>query len=186
VTPDDIRRARDIALVDVIDAFRREPIAQPVWRVVRAERDPVQGSPSHSRWCNARFDVLYTSFEKDGAIAEMHAFLSLQPVFPSQPKWLAHELRVSANRTLRLADLPTLRRLGVDTSRYKDRNYARTQEIADAAYFLDFDGLIAPSARWSCLNAVLFTERLAPEQIVAVGKAAPVDWRVWRKKHRRP
>jgi len=29
--------------------------------------------------------------------------------------------------------------------------------------------LIAPSARWSCLNLVLFPERLAPSQIEVVG-----------------
>jgi hypothetical protein len=36
-------------------------------------------------------------------------------------------------------------------------NDDRTQEIADSAYFLGFDGLIAPGARWACLNLVLFT-----------------------------
>ncbi|HKH35243.1 MAG TPA: RES domain-containing protein [Beijerinckiaceae bacterium] len=63
--------------------------------------------------------------------------------------------------------LPTLSKLGVD-ARYADRDYRRTQEVADAAFFLGFDGLIAPSARWACLNLVLFTDRIPPDRIQAL------------------
>lgn len=182
---EDVRRARDPDLLDAVDAFQREVFSGSVWRVARNERDPVLGSPSRSRWCNGSFDVLYTSLERDGAIAEIHALLSLQPVFPSKSQWFAHRLQVSASQTLRLANLAILNRLGVDTARYADRDYGRTQEIADAAYFLGFDGLIAPSARWECLNAVLFTGRLAPDQIaVSESSADPIDWDHWRKQKR--
>ncbi len=85
-------------------------------------------------------------------------------------------------RIAKLADLPTLARLGVDTDRYADRDYSRTQPIAEAAFFLGFDGLIAPSARWRCLNFVLFTERIAPQQIEVLStECKPIDWRLWRK-----
>jgi hypothetical protein len=39
-------------------------------------------------------------------------------------------------------------------------DYARTQAIGDAAYFLGFDGLIVPSARSRFLNFVLFDTRI--------------------------
>ncbi len=178
---DGSRRARDLGLLDAVDAFLREALDAQVWRLVRTGRDPTLGSPSRSRWCNGAFDVLYTSFERDGAIAEIHALLSLQPVFPSRDPWFASRLTVGAVQTLRLADLAVLDRLGVDTARYADRDYRRTQEIADAAYFLGFDGLIAPSARWSCLNAILFTNRIPPGQIqIAEALDAPIDWDAWR------
>ncbi len=184
--PTEIWRPRDLGLIDAIDALPKEAFSGTVWRVVRSGRDPALGSPSLSRWCNGRFDVLDTSLQRDGAIAEIHALLSLQPVFPSKGQWFAYELEVVASQTLRLADLAILARLGVDVARYADRNYDRTQEIADIAYFLGFDGLIAPSARWKCLNAMLFTERLAPDQIVVSGAhPAPIDWDSWRKQKRR-
>jgi RES domain len=180
------RPARDLQLLDAIDAFRREPLDAEVWRVVRDGRDPILGGPSLSRWCDGTFDVLYTSLDRDGAIAEIHALLSLQPVFPSKMRWFAHKLRISATQALKLADLPTLARLGVDVEHYAARDYGRTQPIAEAAYFLGFDGLIAPSARWSCLNLVLFTERLAPSQIEAVGRdEQAIAWDAWRKRTRR-
>jgi hypothetical protein len=179
---EDVRRARDLELLDALDAFKREPVTVTVWRVVREGREPTLGSTSRSRWCNGTFDVLYTSLERNGAIAEIHAFLTLQPVFPTKIQWHVHQLEVSAARTLRLADPPTLSRLSVDTARYQDRSYARTQEIADAAYFLGFDGLIAPNARWPCLNFALFTDRIPPENITIASRAAePIAWNQWRK-----
>ncbi len=150
--------------------------------MVHDGRDPVLGGPSRSRWCNGNFDVLYTALDYDGAVAEIHALLSLQPVFPSKSSWFAHRLKVLATQTLKLADLPTLAKLGVNAARYKERDYARTQEISDAAYFLGFDGLIAPSARWDGLNLVLFTDRIPPAQIETVESGAePIAWDAWRK-----
>lgn len=176
------RRVRDLKLLDDLDAFGREALHVEVWRLVRAGRDPALGSPSRSRWCNGLFDVLYTSFERDGAVAEIHALLSLQPVFPSKDRWSLHALTVMAGQTLRLADLATLARLGVDAARYAERDYGRTQEVSDAAYFLGFDGLIAPSARWSCLNLFLFTDRIPPAQIqIADRPEMLVDWQHWRE-----
>ena len=72
-------------------------------------------------------------------------------------------------------------RLGVEESRFPEILYGRTQEIGDAAYFLGFDGIIAPSARWACLNAVLFVDRIAPNRIEPI-KANKVDWERWRRR----
>jgi RES domain-containing protein len=178
-------RVRDIALIDTIEAKPRVPFSGDVWRVTREGRDPALGGPSNSRWCNGAFDMLYTSQEKDGAIAEIHAFLSEQPVFPSKLRFIAHRLKVQASRTLRIADLQALEALGVDVARYSSRDYVRTQAIADAACFLDFDGLIAPSARWNCQNIMLFTQRLGADQIVLAGsEQMPVDFAGWRRSTR--
>lgn len=179
-------QARDLALLDLIDGFRRDGFSAEVWRVCRDGRSPTQGAPSLSRWCNGRFDVLYTSFERDGALAEIHALLSLQPVFPSKFVARAHRLAISVTRSLRLADLATLAKLGVDTSHYGDRDYAKTQAIGDAAWFLDFDGIVAPSARWPCLNAMLFTERIAESAIlIETSETEPINWSDWHAKKRR-
>ena len=91
----------------------------------------------------------------------------------------------SVNQSLHLTDLPTLARLGVDVEHYQSRDYAKTQEIADAAYFLGFDGLFVPSARWHCTNAVHFTDRIEPARLsIDITEAKPVDWRSWRRRTR--
>lgn len=180
-----LRRARDLSLLDAIDAFAREALSLKVWRVVRGARDPTLGAASRSRWCNGEFDVLYTSLSRDCAIAEIDALLSIQPVPPSKGQWVAYELSVTAQKVLRLADLTTLAKLGVDISRYRERDYTKTQDIADAAYFLGFDGLIAPSARWSDLNLMIFTDRLLPANIeISAMSNEPIAWEAWRRARR--
>jgi hypothetical protein len=183
--PQDPRRARDLRLLDHVDAYPRRPYTGLLWRVVREGRDPLQGGRAASRWCNGQFDVLYTSLEREGAIAEIYALLSLQPVFPSKIAFQVHCLRVAVRQSLHLVDLPTLARLGVDTDRYQERDYTKTRDIADAAYFLGFDGLFVPSARWSCTNAVLFTDRIEPACLsIDTTERKPIDWRGWRRRTR--
>jgi RES domain-containing protein len=180
---DDPRRARDLRLLDQVDALPRPRFGDTAWRVTREGRDPLQGGSSISRWCNGEFDVLYTSLERDGAIAELHALLDLQPVFPSKIVFRVHQLKVSVKQALDLTDFSTLARLGVDISRYQDRNYTVMQSVADAAYFLGFEGLLVPSARWPCANAVLFTDRIEPAHLsVEATEPTPVDWAEWRKR----
>jgi hypothetical protein len=86
---------------------------------------------------------------------------------------------VKTQRTLKLADLAAVEGLGVSLEAYKDLTYGRTQEIGDAAAFLGFDGIIAPSARWHCQNLVLFSDRLAPGDVTVI-ESELVDWDAWR------
>jgi hypothetical protein len=180
--PPDIRKARDLALLDSIDALDREVVSLEAWRVVRIGRDPLQGAPSRSRWCNETFDVLYTSLERDGAVAEIFSLLNSQPVFPTKIEAHAHLISVNLTRVLRLDGMESLAALGVEVSRFKERDYVRTQAIADAAHFLDFEGLIVPSARWNCLNLVIFSDRIVPDAIShKESESEPIDWTAWRR-----
>jgi len=174
------RRARDLGLLDALDALPRVAFQGTVWRIVREGRDPLQGYPAGARWDPGAFDVLYTSLEREGSLAEIHFHLSRQPVFPSKLVSVIHRISVRARRTLKLADLSEVEALGVDKERYGELSYERTQAIGDAAYFLGFDGMMVPSARWRCHNLILFTDQLSPEDL-ASEKSMVVDWDVWRR-----
>jgi RES domain-containing protein len=174
------RRARDLELLDALDAQKGEAFSGQVWRIVREGRNPVQGYPAGARWDPALFDVIYTSLMREGALAEIHFHLSRQPVFPSKLVSVLHRISVRTARTLKLADMTALDRLGVVTPQYGDLDYRRTQEIGDAAFFLGFDGLIVPSARWHCQNLVLFTDRVAPADLT-IEESHVVDWAAWRR-----
>ncbi|MBM3608384.1 MAG: RES domain-containing protein [Alphaproteobacteria bacterium] len=179
------RKARDVALMDRLYACARERFIGEAWRVVRQGRDPLIASASQSRWCDGTFDVLYTSLHRDGAIAEIDALLRLQPVFPSKIMSQLFHLEIHTSQTLRLADMDRLASLGVDTARYRERDYTKTAEIAETAFFIGFDGLIAPSARFECNNLVLFTDRFAPGDFqLKTPDAEVIDWAAWRKKPR--
>ncbi len=178
------RRARDLALLDLIDAHEGVSFEGDVWRIVRQERDVLQGYPAGARWDPGTFDVLYTSLAREGAMAEIHYHLSRQPVFPSKFRPVLHRLAVRTRRTLRIADIEALEALGVSSAAYPTLSYERCQEIGDAAEFLGFDGILAPSARWPCQNLILFSDRLEPGDLQQV-ESEPVDWQVWRDSQRK-
>lgn len=173
------RRARDLALLDALDAHEGIQYEGEVWRIAREERDPLQGFAAGGRWDPGSFEVLYTSLLREGALEEVYFHLSRQPVFPSRIRSVLHRVALRTRRTLRLADLAAVESLGVSVAAYSGLAYARTQEIGDAAAFLGFDGIIAPSARWPCQNLVLFAGRFSPGELTVVDSEA-VDWADWK------
>ena len=171
------RAARDPDLLDAVDALARVDLTGTVWRVVRSGRDPLQPSNVSGRWDMAAGDAFYSSLESDGAVAEGPFRLQQEPVFPSRYEAMLYKLHVSVSNIVRFDDLEALRPLGVDVAHYHRLLYERTQIIGDAAQFLGRTGLIAPSARWPCLNLVLY--EIDPKAIDILDQA-PVDWQQWR------
>lgn len=169
------RRARDPELLDVLEAHIGVAFTGDVWRVVRDGRDVLQGHASKSRWDPGTFDVLYTSLQREGALAEIYFHLNSQPVFPSKLTSVIWRISVATKRTLKFADLAALAQLGITSESYSSLSYERTQEIADAASFLGFDGIIAPSARSASQNLVLFRDRFSVEELL-VRESEAVDW----------
>jgi RES domain-containing protein len=180
-------RVRDSALIDALEIIPPIPFNGSVWRVVRDGRDPLMCSAAGGRWDDGTFDVLYTSQSGDGAIAEMHFHLSRgQPIMPSKVVYRLFELSVALEKTLHLADLDAIARLGVDTRRYgtlshadRQLEYPRTQDVAETAHFVGFDGLIAPSARWQCMNVIIFCDRIGPEASELLKDRGQIDWSKW-------
>jgi hypothetical protein len=125
--------------------------------------------------------VLYTSLTRDGALAEIGYCLSLEPVWPSRLEHDIHRIEARTTRTLRFADVTALTPLGVDAARWQTFEYGATQAIAAAAHFLEFDGLVVPSARASCANLVVFLDQVEPRCRFGVVSAEPVNWVAWRR-----
>ncbi len=136
----------DQDLVDQLSALTVERFDGEVFRATGVGANPLAFSLNGGRWAPAAVDgtevpVLYTSMERDGALAEVVSYLTL----PSKPLKVSR-LGVSTMKTLRLAR-SSLEGLGVDMARYGERDYGQTQRIGAALSFLGLDGLIAPSAR---------------------------------------
>lgn len=125
--------------------------------------------------------VLYTSMAEEGALAEIAFHWSRLTPLPSRPARL-HRLRVGTKRTMRLVrtDLPGL---GVEMSRFEAIGYERTQAIGAAIAFLGCDGLIAPSARWSCDNLILLNDHQDADGVLEVSTSRDVDWLAWAGSH---
>jgi hypothetical protein len=184
------RRPRDSALIDALDHRPRVTYGGPSWRVVREGRNVLQGTRSGGRWDDGTFDVLYTSLEADGAIAEIYYHLTKGlPVIPSKVNYHLHKLQVTISSGLQFLEVKELEELGLSRERFgrlsyveRPQEYPRTQEIAEAAHFLGCDGLIVPSARWKCQNLIVFTDRSTPATLFAEEDTGRVDWVEWKQR----
>lgn len=175
----------DRDILDALEAIEPEAFTGDVWRITRQGHDPLRGSVAHGRWSpNGAFEVLYTSLERDGALGEIGFRLALEPVWPSRLAHEIHTIGAETARTLRFADVSALAPLGVETARYESFDYGATQAIAAAAHFLEFDGLIVPSARAACANLVVFMDRIAETGRLAVRTSEAIDWTAWRARRR--
>ena len=159
-------RIRDTALLRALESIGPVQFSGTPWRIVRDGRDPLEPGSAGGRWNTATFPVLYTSTEKHGALSEMRYHLTRgQSIPPSKLVLRLFALHAEVDHALQLPDLAALSSLGVDAGRYgaasyarRDAEYTRPQQIAEAARFLEFGALLAPSARADCLNAILFVD----------------------------
>ena len=171
--------AHDGALLDILAEYKPKPFEGQAWCITRKGFDPFRGSTAHGRWsAGPDIEVLYTSLERDGALAEIGFRLLLESVWPSRIEHELHCLDVNVERTLKLADFRALEELDVDTVRYEGFNYMQTKAIAAAAHFLGFDGMIVPGARSSCQHLVMFKGRVKNLKLLA---SEVVDWVKWHK-----
>jgi len=185
-----VHRARDSSLLDALEYIEPVELKGTIWRVVREGHDVLAASAAGGRWDDGTFDVLYTSKAADGAAAEVHYHLSRgQPVFPSRIKHRLYQLSLATKKVLLLPDLPTIAKLGVEVGRYgslsyneRQSEYPRTQEVAETAHFLGFDAVVAPNARWECLNVVLFLDRIRPEECEIARDHGRIEWKRWLAK----
>jgi hypothetical protein len=153
---------RDPELLEALETIGIQPWSGIVYRVAWVGREPTQGSSGRSgRWSSPRgeFEILFTSLEQLGAEAEFEAFWMLFEQRPDRPA-STHSLRVRLSKVIHL-DYGMLENLGVAEENYEGRDYRRTQKIADAINFLEYDALISPSARYSCDNATIFFQNFS-------------------------
>lgn len=170
----------DPELLDRLSGLHPTRYEGIVFRATPIRVDPIAPSVSGGRWAprpnrDPGVRVLYTCLVREGAIAEVAAYLAALTPPPTKGLKL-HTLAVTTSKTLTLSR-DDLIRLGVDFDRYGERNYEQTQKIGAAINFLGFDGLITPSARWKCDNLTIFTGNHALEEKLEALSVEEIDWR---------
>ena len=173
------RRIRDQRLLDALERSNRKPYSGRVWRSVREGRDPLTCWRAGGRWDDGTLDVLYTSEIRATAIAERRFHLYQgQPLPPTKVRYELFELQVSLKEVVPFSDLESLASIGLNVGSFgqlsyleREREYPRSQEIAEACAFLGADGLLVPSAREpSSNNLIIFCEQEMPVDMTVVAK----------------
>lgn len=178
-------RVHDRAVLDALESTETVALTLDVWRITRAGLNAIRGSAAPGRWSpGGSVEVLYTSLEREGALAEIGYRLGLEPVWPSRIAHEIHSIHVATESTLRFADVGVLETFGVDPARYSGFDYAACQALAAAAHFMEFDGLLVPGARHDSHNLVIFMDRAAAASL-EVQSSESVDWTIWRLANKR-
>ena len=175
---------RDKGLLDTIEEKQKSAHSGIYWRLVREGRNPTGCSRSGGRWDDKTFDVLYLSSTKEGALAEIrfHLFKG-QPIPPSKVKYELFEIQIKLSQMISFPDLRSLKAAGLNTSNFnkasyanKDAEYPRSQEIAEACFFLGSDGVLVPSAQHSSPNLVVFCEQDTFPSIETITNHGLITW----------
>lgn len=178
-------RIRDQSLLDSLESVPTAQFEANVWRSVRAGQDPLVCSRPGGRWDDGTLDVLYTSESRQGAIAERRFHLYQgQPFPPSKARYELYELWVSLKAVVRFVGLDALAAIGLAVDGYgrlsyvqREREYPRSQEVAEACSFLGADGLRVPSARdVSQSNLIVFCEQTTDIEKCIVRNHGIVDF----------
>jgi hypothetical protein len=169
----------DQTLLDWLADAKPSAFEGIVYRATRRGLDPLMPSTSGGRWMPADTEpVLYTSLERDGALAEIVYHWNRLTPPPSKPV-LVHTLNVSVRRTLVLS--PTsFTELGITWPDTDSRQVSRTQAVGAAAAYLGFDSIRVPSARRENDNLiVVFTNHETGDGDLTLRGTETVDWRMW-------
>ncbi|MCU7931126.1 MAG: RES family NAD+ phosphorylase [Candidatus Thiodiazotropha sp. (ex Codakia rugifera)] len=149
-----------------------------VFRATRENLDPLAASSNGGRWMpRNEMNVLYTSLTQDGAISELAYHWGMLNPRPSKPAKLS---RIKADLPQSMRILRTdLESLGIHDHEYQQMNYEKMQKIGHASAFLDFHGLLVPSARWHCENLIIFTDNIMHLEALELIDDKEVDWVKW-------
>jgi len=181
---------RDRELLDTLDALPCQPFEGTAWRVTQDIRDPTIFRSGGARWDDGTFDVLYTSLDREGALAEMRFHVTRgQPVIPSRKVYHLHQLEVSLRGVLDLTDWEMLERFGVERATYgrlpylrRESEYTACQKIGEAVNFLggaaenEPSGFIVPNARREGRNLVILGAHVGGDDVRPVHDHGPIDW----------
>ena len=173
----------DPKLIRLIQELPRRTFDGQVFRATGQNADPKAFSSNGGRWAppdgaEGGCSILYTSTERNGALAEVASYLSLLTPVPTKPL-VVHTLDVAPENALELA-IGDFEGFGIDRAKYFERNYQRTQLIGAAINFLELDGLLAPSARWECENLMIFESNYKLDLKLEVISSEMISYEDWQ------
>jgi RES domain-containing protein len=123
-----------------------------------------------ARWNPERLEALYTSLEKNVALAEVRYLIGREPL-PIHKPLVPHELIVKLHRVVDLSTDEALDKAELSRSMVIADDHSVPQLIGGAVARLGIPGLLVPSARADGTNLVVFVTKREPNDVVEVVSA---------------
>lgn len=147
-------------------------------------RGPVRGARLYGgRWSpRGVFAAIYLAQPLSTCLAELErqSDAANLPVLARIARGVdLHTLAATDIRVLDLREVDALDHVGLSTQDIVDEDWTACQAVGHAAYFLDHDGLLAPSASGTGLVVTVFETRLGPGQLV-LQRTEPLTEKLYR------
>ena len=145
-------------IIQSIEGLSSGPFKGIVYRHMFGDLDPFLENRRGARWNPSEIAAIYTSLEKETALAESDYQISMQPLRP-KAKRVLYKLEVSLNSVLFADTIDIIKKIGFEINLMGDLEISDCQRIGGAVEWLNHDGLLIPSARLAGKNLVIYTNK---------------------------
>lgn len=142
-------------LLDALSRLTSKSWSGGVWRHTFADNPADKANGRGARWNPPGTYALYTSLDRETAIAEADHQMAVQPLRP-RARRTVHRLEVQVTSVVDLTDPTTLMTLGIDGEALGGDDQRICRAVGGAAAFLGHQAIIVPSARHPGYNLVIF------------------------------
>jgi RES domain-containing protein len=148
-------------MLDLLQSATMSAWDGTVYRHMFGSHSAARFNTEGARWNAPNLAAIYTSCERETALAEAEFYISMQPLRP-RAKRTIFTIHVSLKNVIDLTDATVLTRLGVTEDVLSSIDHSTCRIIGAAVNWLGHDGLLVPSARrHSGTNLVIFQQDLA-------------------------
>lgn len=145
----------DPIILDTLQGLEPRPWAGLVYRHMLNNYPPTRANTRGARWNPPDVQAIYTSCDRETALAEAEYRLSLEPV-QLRVRRVMYTLKVQLKSVLDITSNDILRKLGINAERLTESNFTTFQHIGGATNWLGHDGMLVPSARTKGINLVIY------------------------------
>lgn len=148
-------------MLDLLQAAGASAWSGTVYRHMFGPHPPARGNTAGARWNAPGLEAIYTSRERETALAEAEYSISMQPLRPRARRTM-YTIRVSLKHVLDLTAPRLLAELGITDDVLSGTDHGSCRTIGGAVHWLGHDGLFVPSARrQGGTNLVIYQPDLA-------------------------
>jgi RES domain-containing protein len=153
----------DPRLLDALEALEPLEWSGVVFRYTAGKRPPSHENTHGARWNPPAVPTIYTTLERDTALAEFSHHLAVLSPRPTRGTFTLYRIRTRVEKVLDLRARSVLTTLGLDPASLGRDDFAPTQAVGGAVAWLERGGILVPSARHPGTNLVLFTAAQDPD-----------------------
>ncbi len=148
-------------MLDILQAAGVSAWKGIVYRHMFGDHKPARSNTGGARWNPPGLEAIYTSCERETALAEAEYYIALQPLRPKAKRTL-YTIRITLRNVVDLTRPGILSQLGLTESVLSGLDHSPCRVIGGAVSWLGHDGLLVPSARRSGgTNLVIYRQDLA-------------------------